>query len=798
MNLHESYLNFKEAFVARQGRFFCSMKNLNLILLFILFSYTLTSAQTAYNTTFQCNLPGGLEDCWGFTKDGREYALLCYSPTFVQGIEIRVVDVTNPTNCSLVASVPIEAGSDDMKDIEVWGNYAYAVCQFGPIQIIDLSYLPTFPESVRTVATFDTTNLMGAHTIFIKDGYAYVSMAGSSPGDLRILDLSNPTAPVEVGHYTHPEAASAHDCYVYGDTLYVANLSGGISVVDVTDKTNPVLLKVHQYPGNFTHNVWTSTDGKYLYSTDEVLNGHIKIWDVQDVNNIQLVGEFTHQPNRIVHNVYIRDNFMYMSYYTDGLVICDITDPTNPIEVGHYDSNSDSSGSFNGAWSVYPFSPSGNIYISDMQTGLSVVRFDTAYGGAVSGTALAVSFASFIFSVPGAILLDTESGHSTKSKNDGTYSMELAEGSHSIDASRIGYNTSNQAVNVQPDTTIELNILLTPAANTGLLQGTVQLQGIADIISASVEVSGVALPILVTNDFGYYNFGHLPANTYFVNSAKFGFLNGRDTLILQANMNNSQDFILKKGFKDDFEAEQLWIIGDPGDSASTGIWERVDPKGTFFNATPVQPENDNTANPNAKCYVTGQASFSGEAQGINDLDGGRTTLATPLFDLTGYSDPKLIYYRWYSNNTGANPGTDTFSVQISNNGGASWTALESSTLTQNSWVKKEFDITDFVSLSNQMKLRFIARDTAPGSIVEMAVDDFEIINGFIAGDASGDNLVSLVDIVFLVNYVFKAGPAPSPLARGDVNVSCNVNLADIIYLVNYVFKSGPAPLVGCA
>src|SRR3970282_139371 len=129
----------------------------------------------------------------------------------------------------------------------------------------------------------------------------------------------------------------------------------------------------------------------------------------------------------------------------------------------------------------------------------------------------------------------TESGHSTKSKNDGTYSMELAEGSHSIDASRIGYNTSNQAVNVQSDTTIELNILLTPAANTGLLQGTVQLQGIADIISASVEVSGVALPILVTNDFGYYNFGHLPANTYFVNSAKFGFLNGRDTLILQAN-----------------------------------------------------------------------------------------------------------------------------------------------------------------------------------------------------------------------------------------------------------------------
>lgn len=785
--------------MAAQGRFFYSIKNLNLILLFILFSYTLTSAQTAYNTTFQCNLPGGLEDCWGFTKDGREYALLCYSLGFVNGVEIRVVDVTNPTNCSLVATVPIEAGSDDMKDIEVWGNYAYAVCQQGPIQIIDLSYLPTFPESVRTVATFDTTNLQGAHTIYIKDGYAYVSMAGSSPGDLRILDLSNPTAPVEVGHYTHPEAASAHDCYVYGDTLYVANLSGGISVVDVTDKTNPVLLKVHHYVGNFTHNVWTSTDGKYLYSTDEVLNGHVKIWDVQDVNNIQLVGEFTHQPNRIVHNVYIRDNFLYMSYYTDGLVICDISDPTNPIEVGHYDSNSDSSGSFNGAWSVYPFSPSGNIYISDIQTGLTVVRFDTALGGRVTGTVTASSFGSFFFPVPGADVKDLASGHTTKTKNDGTYAMGLAAGNHNLEVSRIGYNTFNGVANIQPDTTIMFDISLTPAANTGVLEGTVKSFGSnAPLESAFVEISGVSLPILATNDSGQYNFGHLPAGNYKGTGAEFGFVPKTESLAVQANLHNFLNFSLKKGFQDDFEYEQGWIIGDPGDSASTGIWERVDPKGTFNGATPVQPENDNTANPNTKCYVTGQASFSGEARGVNDLDGGRTTLSTPVFDLTSYFDPKLIYYRWYSNNSGANPGTDTFSAEISNNGGASWTALESPTLTQNSWVKKEFDITDFVGLSNQMKLRFIARDTGPGAIVEMAVDDFEIINGFIAGDANGDGNVTLPDIIYLVNYVFKGGPAPAPLARGDVNASCNVNLGDIVYLVNYVFKGGPAPLIGCA
>lgn len=63
-----------------------------------------------------------------------------------------------------------------------------------------------------------------------------------------------------------------------------------------------------------------------------------------------------------------------------------------------------------------------------------------------------------------------------------------------------------------------------------------------------------------------------------------------------------------------------------------------------------------------------------------------------------------------------------------------------------------------------------------------------------AGDSNSDGNIALPDIIFLVNYVFKGGPVPSPLCRGDENGSGgNANLADIIYLVNYVFKGGPAP-----
>jgi len=69
---------------------------------------------------------------------------------------------------------------------------------------------------------------------------------------------------------------------------------------------------------------------------------------------------------------------------------------------------------------------------------------------------------------------------------------------------------------------------------------------------------------------------------------------------------------------------------------------------------------------------------------------------------------------------------------------------------------------------------------------------------YLAGDANSDGGINLTDIIWLVNFVFKGGPAPNPLFLGDPNANCSVNLADIVYLVNYVFKSGTAPLLGCA
>jgi len=68
----------------------------------------------------------------------------------------------------------------------------------------------------------------------------------------------------------------------------------------------------------------------------------------------------------------------------------------------------------------------------------------------------------------------------------------------------------------------------------------------------------------------------------------------------------------------------------------------------------------------------------------------------------------------------------------------------------------------------------------------------------VPGDADRSGAVDLADAIFLVNYIFVDGPAPSPLKVGDANGDCRVNIADAVYLIAYLFGNGAAPVEGCA
>jgi hypothetical protein len=179
-------------------------------------------------------------------------------------------------------------------------------------------------------------------------------------------------------------------------------------------------------------------------------------------------------------------------------------------------------------------------------------------------------------------------------------------------------------------------------------------------------------------------------------------------------------------FADDGEEDLGWQLGAPGDDATTGQWILADPVGTAY-----QPEDDHTPDPGVRCFVTGNAN-PGDTAGANDVDGGRTTLVSPVFDLAGASWANLSYWRWYTVETTLD---DEFTVEISNDGGASWQTLEVVDASAYPWVKAEFDdLGAIIPLTDQMRLRFIAEDTGGGSLVEALIDDLEVVA--FAGDVT--------------------------------------------------------------
>ena len=116
----------------------------------------------------------------------------------------------------------------------------------------------------------------------------------------------------------------------------------------------------------------------------------------------------------------------------------------------------------------------------------------------------------------------------------------------------------------------------------------------------------------------------------------------------------------------DFEgSDQDWQAGWSGDNATSGEWEWGEPNPTYWEGILVQTDNNHTED-GTSCFVTGNTNDPNNV-GADDVDGGETTLFSPVFDLSNSEDVLLTYWRWYTNNVGDNPSTDYWNVEISNN-----------------------------------------------------------------------------------------------------------------------------------
>ncbi|MCJ7786426.1 MAG: M28 family peptidase, partial [Desulfobacterales bacterium] len=107
------------------------------------------------------------------------------------------------------------------------------------------------------------------------------------------------------------------------------------------------------------------------------------------------------------------------------------------------------------------------------------------------------------------------------------------------------------------------------------------------------------------------------------------------------------------------------------------------------------------------------------------------------------------------------------------------------------------DFQDFNAYYHQTGDRVSAFDTSYYvDFTKAAVASFSILaNPYMIGDANRDGQLNVSDAIYLINYLFKGGPAPNPIQTGDVNCDGKINVSDVVYLINYLFKGGPPP--GC-
>ena len=350
------------------------------LLYFFLFSLITVSSiqsQQSFNMTLlgKLDYQQGLNDVWGFSdKQNNEFAIV----GLVNGTSI--VDVTNPSSLHEIAFIP--GPTSVWRDIKTFGNYAYVVHdsysngESQGVMIIDL--LEVANDSIR-YTNFLPNYFSRFHNLYIdENGILYLFGGDFGNGGLLIYDiLTNPEDPILLGSY---EQFYLHDGMVRGDTLWgSAVYAGMLLAIDVSDKSNPVLLGSVATPNNFTHNAWVSDDGNTVFTTDEVSGAYIAAVDVSDVSDMTVIDQiqsWSSETNVIPHNTHVLGDYLVTSYYCDGVTIVDASDPSDLQEVAYYDTSDSVGGTFSGAWGAYPYLPSGNILVSDRQEGLHVLSVD--------------------------------------------------------------------------------------------------------------------------------------------------------------------------------------------------------------------------------------------------------------------------------------------------------------------------------------------------------------------------------------------------------------------------------------
>ncbi len=667
-----------------------------------------------------------LNDIWGYVApDGTEYALV--------GLRngVSIVSLADPANPVEVANIP--GSSTTWRDLKTWGETAYVTCDAcgDGLLVIDLSDLP------NSAPYYNWTDVPGGgigscHNIYIDEhGYAYLAGCGANNGGMVFIDcFSEPGTPIFAGF---APSIYAHDVYTRDNLMYASEIYAGVfAIYDVSDKSNVQFLGSQVTPAEFTHNTWLSDDGNYIFTTDETGNAPVASYDISDPTDIVELDQFrpleTLGEGVIPHNVHVWNDYLIISYYTDGCIVVDASRPDNLVLVGNFDTYIPASTGFSGAWGAYPFLPSGLILISDIGNGLYVLEPNYVRACHLEGAVTDASTGLGISNVN--IEIATTELYDVGVEGNGDYATGLAiPGTFEVTYSSPGYVAQT---------------IVTTFENGGLNIQDVMLEPLAMYsVSGSVTdaVTGEPIPfaaitVIGEGDVQGYTAGADGNFTFSIFEGSFevaagiwGYGYGSTSIDVTAPL-SGQNIELYPGYEDDFAIDYGWTVS--GDAAR-GIWERGEPDGTTYNGDQCNPDFDVSDDTGNLCFVTGNG---GGGAGDDDVDNGMTILTSPVMDLSDYNTPVLSFSYWFFNDGGggnSEPPNDALTVVVSN--GEAEITIATYNVSISDWFESdEFFLSDVIDITDNMQVSFIASDLqGSGHLVEAAIDAFRVTDF----DASG-------------------------------------------------------------
>ncbi|RED50453.1 choice-of-anchor B family protein [Seonamhaeicola aphaedonensis] len=339
-------------------------------------------------------------DCWGWVDPvtNKEYALM--------GLDngIAFIDISAPSAPIYLGKLPTATISSTWRDVKVYNDYAFIVADnvtgedSHGMQLFNLTRLRNITNPPENFAADNRFTGFGrAHNIVINEesGYAYIvggNRNSTYAGGPIFINIQNPLSPIieggfSAGGYSHDAQVVTYngpDADYTGKEIFIGSNENEVVIADVSDKLNPKIISTITYSNVwYAHQGWFTLDMKYFILGDELdelrigINTKTVVFDFTDLDNPQFYFNYFGPSAAIDHNGYVKNNAYYFASYRAGLRVLDISNINNAsfTEIGYFDTYPEDNGTaFDGAWSVYPYLPSGNIIISDINRGLFIVR----------------------------------------------------------------------------------------------------------------------------------------------------------------------------------------------------------------------------------------------------------------------------------------------------------------------------------------------------------------------------------------------------------------------------------------